>query len=466
MIFHKVSNPLRGEITVPGDKSISHRAVMLGSIANGITEVTNFLQGADCLSTIEIFRQLGIEIINSPSLADSSSSSVIIYGNGLHGLKKPDKVLDVGNSGTTMRLISGILSGQRFPVTLTGDESIRKRPMGRIMSPLKMMGADIESESDNNCAPLKINYEYSVKDKSFTGKYVPVAQSLQVTKKGVGINTSFSPQLKSINYQSPVASAQIKSSILLAGLYADGSTSVTEPALSRDHTERMLREFGVDVISQGNSSTVYGGSSLSGKKINVPGDISSAAYFIVAGLIVANSELIIKKVGINPTRDGIIKVCQQMGGNIHLENVIDNGGEPVADIVVKHSELHGTIIEGNIIPTLIDEIPIIAVLACFAKGDTIIRDATELKVKESNRIDVMVENLSKMGADITATDDGMIIRGGRPLHGALIESKSDHRIAMSFAIASLMAEGDTEIINAECVDISYPQFYEVLKRLS
>lgn len=464
MIFHKTLTPLKGEIIVPGDKSISHRAVMLGAIANGSTEVTNFLQGADCLSTINIFRQLGIEIINSPSL--TASSSVIIYGKGLHGLKKPDKVLDVGNSGTTMRLISGILSGQRFPVTLTGDESIRKRPMGRIINPLKMMGADIESESDNNCAPLKINYEYSVKDKSFIDKYVPVAKSLQVTKKGVGINTSFSPQLKSIHYQSPVASAQIKSCVLLAGLYADGSTSVTEPALSRDHTERMLREFGVDVLSEGNTTTLNGHPSLVGSRIQVPGDISSAAYFIAAGLIVPGSELVIKNVGINPTRDGIIKVCQQMGANIHLDNVIDKGGEPLADIVVKHSELNGTIIEVNIIPTLIDEIPIIAVLACFAQGDTIIKDATELKVKESNRIDVMVENLSKMGADITATDDGMIIRGGRPLHGALIESKSDHRIAMSFAIAGMMAEGETKVINAECVDISYPQFYKDLERLS
>ena len=228
----------------------------------------------------------------------------------------------------------------------------------------------------------------------------------------------------------------------------------------------MLREFGVDVLSEGNTTTLNGHPSLVGSRIQVPGDISSAAYFIAAGLIVPGSELVIKNVGINPTRDGIIKVCQQMGANIHLDNVIDKGGEPLADIVVKHSELNGTIIEGNIIPTLIDEIPIIAVLACFAQGDTIIKDATELKVKESNRIDVMVENLSKMGADITATDDGMIIHGGRPLHGALIESKSDHRIAMSFAIAGMMTEGETEVINAECVDISYPQFYKVLESLS
>ncbi|HHU72702.1 MAG TPA: 3-phosphoshikimate 1-carboxyvinyltransferase, partial [Clostridiales bacterium] len=314
-------------------------------------------------------------------------------------------------------------------------ESIRKRPMGRIMTPLKLMGADIESEQDNGCAPLLINSK--------------VKQS----------------ELSAIHYISPVASAQIKSCVLLAGLYAEGNTRVTEPVLSRDHTERMLREFGVDVLSDNNVTTVKGNQSLIGSRIHVPGDISSAAYFIAAGLIVPNSELVIKNVGINPTRDGIIKVCQQMGANIHLDNVIDKGGEPVADIVIKHSELHGTIIEGSIIPTLIDEIPIIAVLACFAQGDTIIKDAAELKVKESNRIDVMVENLSKMGADITATEDGMIIRGGRSLHGATVESKLDHRIAMSFAIASLMAEGDTEIIDADCVDISYPQFYEDLERL-
>lgn len=453
MIFHKTLTSLKGEITVPGDKSISHRAIMLGSIAEGITEVTNFLQGADCLSTIQIFRQLGIEIINSPS-SKTSSASVIIHGKGLYGLSKPGDVLDVGNSGTTMRLISGILSGQGFPVTLTGDESIRKRPMGRIMTPLKMMGADIESELGNDCAPLLINSDLYSNNDDTQNKYS--IKNIYIRKPG----------LKSIHYTSPVASAQIKSCVLLAGLYADGNTVVTEPVLSRDHTERMLREFGVGVLTEDNTTTVYSNQSLEGSKIQVPGDISSAAYFIAAGLIIPNSELVIKNVGINPTRDGIIKVCQQMGGNIRFDNVIDKGGEPVADIVIKHSELHGTIIEGNIIPTLIDEIPIIAILACFAKGDTTIKDAAELKVKESNRIDLMVENLSKMGADITATEDGMIIRGGRSLHGAIIESKSDHRIAMSFAIASLMAEGDTEIKNADCVDISYPQFYEELQRLS
>lgn len=429
MIFRK-RGPLKGQITVPGDKSISHRAVMFGALADGTTEVSNFLQGADCLSTIRCFRQLGIEIDNN-----TATDSVIVHGKGLHGLKKPDDILDVGNSGTTTRLISGILSGQNFAVTLTGDESIQKRPMGRIMTPLKMMNADIISVGGNDCAPLLINGSHE---------------------------TTLKSKLKGIHYNSPVASAQIKSCILLAGLYAEGETSVTEPSLSRNHTELMLRQFGATIKSDGNTATILPSPNLIGRKISVSGDISSAAYFIAAGLIVPNSEITIKNVGINPTRDGILRVCKQMGADITLENVINDGGEPVADLVVRHSELTGTEVGGSIIPTLIDEIPIIAILACFAKGQTVIKDAAELKVKESNRIDVMVENLTKMGADITATSDGMIIQGGRPLHGGIIESKSDHRIAMSFAVASLIAEGETTINDAECVDISYPDFYKDL----
>jgi 3-phosphoshikimate 1-carboxyvinyltransferase len=427
----KKRGPLKGQITVPGDKSISHRAVMFGALAEGTTEVTNFLQGADCLSTIRCFNQLGIEIHNS-----IDSETMTIHGKGLHGLSAPKDILDVGNSGTTMRLISGILSGQNFPVSLTGDDSIQRRPMGRIMTPLQRMGADIKSIPDNNCAPLSINGTYT------------------------------NHTLKGIHYNSPVASAQIKSCVLLAGLYASGSTTVTEPSLSRNHTELMLTQFGATITSMGNSATILPEPKLVGRKIIVPGDISSAAYFIVAGLIVPNSELVIKNVGINPTRDGIIQVCRQMGANIRLENLVDLGGEPVADIVVRYSELTGTVVGGTIIPTLIDEIPIIAILACFAKGQTVIKDAAELKVKESNRIDVMVENLTKMGADITATADGMIINGGKQLHGASIESKSDHRIAMSFAIASLLAEGETKIKDAACVEISYPNFFLNLEGLS
>lgn len=430
MNFHKKSS-LKGIVTIPGDKSISHRAVMFGALAKGTTEVTNFLQGADCLSTIHCFKQLGIDIQN-----DTSTDSVLIYGKGLHGLTKPSQLLDVGNSGTTMRLISGILSGQTFDSTLNGDSSIQKRPMGRIITPLTMMGADIQSLGDKGCAPLAINSK--------------------------GQRTS---KLKGIHYLSPVASAQIKSCVLLAGMYAEGETSVTEPSLSRNHTELMLTQFGATIISQENSATILPEPKLVGQKINVPGDISSAAYFIAAALIVPNSELVIKNVGINPTRDGILRVCRQMGGNITLENVIDQGGEPVADLVVKTSELKGIEIGGDIIPTLIDEIPIIAILACAAKGQTVIKDAAELKVKESNRIDVMVKNLLEMGADVTATEDGMIINGGKPLQGTTIESKADHRIAMSFAIASLIAEGEMQIQEAECVNISYPNFYSDLNNL-
>lgn len=430
MKFRK-SGPLNGVIKVPGDKSISHRSVMFGALSKGITEVTNFLQGADCLSTIRCFKQLGIEIENNPA-----SQHIIVHGKGLHGLTKPTNILDVGNSGTTMRLISGILCGQGFPTSLTGDASIQRRPMGRIMAPLAMMGADIKSEKDNDCAPLAINATLGHKS-TLTG----------------------------IHYQSPVASAQIKSCILLAGLYAEGETSVTEPSLSRNHTELMLSTFGATIKSTENTATIKPNPQLSGQKINVPGDISSAAYFIAAGLLVPGSEIVIKNVGINPTRDGILRVCRQMGADITLENVLDNGGEPLADLVVSSSELTATQVDGALIPTLIDEIPIIAVLACFAKGRTVIKDAAELKVKESNRIDVMVDNLTRMGADITATADGMVIHGGKPLHGATIDSKDDHRIAMSFAIAALMAEGETNIIGAECVDISYPDFYSDLSGL-
>ncbi|HHV13722.1 MAG TPA: 3-phosphoshikimate 1-carboxyvinyltransferase [Clostridiales bacterium] len=430
MNFYK-KGPLKGIVTIPGDKSVSHRGVMFGALAKGTTEVTNFLQGADCLSTIQCFKQMGIEIINNPA-----SDSVIIHGKGLHGLTKPAGLLDVGNSGTTLRLISGILSGQTFATSLNGDASIQKRPMNRIIAPLSMMGAHITSLGENGCAPLAINHS--------------------------GERTA---RLKGIHYHSPVASAQIKSCVLLAGMYADGETSVTEPTLSRNHTELMLSQFGARISSQGTTATIQPDPDLLGQKIKVPGDISSAAYFIAAGLIVPGSEILIKNVGINPTRDGILRVCRQMGADITLENVIDTGGEPMADLLVRHSELKGVEIGGDIIPTLIDEIPVLAVLACLAKGKTIIRDAAELKVKESNRIDMMADNLSRMGADIRATDDGMVINGGKPLHGATIESKADHRIAMTFAIASLIAEGETLIREAECVTVSYPNFHSDLSAL-
>jgi len=423
MIFKKTKH-LKGEITVPGDKSISHRSIMLGSIASGITEVHGFLNGADCISSMNCFRQMGVDI-------DYDGSIVTIHGNGLHGLKAPADTLDVGNSGTTTRLMSGILAAQNFSSRVIGDDSICRRPMKRIITPLAMMGADINSERGNDCAPLIIN-----------GR-----------------------KLKGIHYDSPVASAQVKSCVLLAGLYADGETSVTEPYVSRNHTELMLNAFGGSCTTLGTTATVTSDPVLTGQKIVVPGDISSAAYFLVAGLIAENSEITIKNVGINPTRDGIIDVIKMMGGDITFANVNADSGEPTADITVKTSSLKGCVIEGDIIPKLIDEIPVIAILACFAEGETVIKDAAELKVKESNRIDVMVNNLSAMGADITGTDDGMIIRGGKPLHSAVIHSKKDHRIAMSFAVAAMCAEGETEILDADCVNISYPDFYRDLENL-
>lgn len=424
------TNALKGEIIVPGDKSISHRAVMFGSLAEGTTEITHFLQGADCLSTINCFRQMGIMIDN-----DATRNRVLVRGKGLHGLKQPSQILDVGNSGTTMRLMSGILSGQPFDTTMTGDDSIQKRPMGRVITPLSQMDADIVSIPGNGCAPLKIS--------------------------GHKRN-----HLKGIWYHSPVASAQIKSAVLLAGLYADSETSVTEPYVSRNHTELMLKMLGADVKLKDTTAIIQPYPVLLSQNIVVPGDISSAAYFIAAGLVVPGSELVIKNVGINPTRDGIIRVCQLMGADISVENIRNTDTEAVADIVVSYSQLKGIEIGGALIPTLIDELPIIAIMACFANGQTIIKDAAELKVKESNRIDLMVHNLSLMGADVTATEDGMIINGGKPLHGATIDSKLDHRIAMSFAIAGLVCEGSTEIIGAECVNISYPNFYEDLGRLA
>lgn len=423
MRFNK-ANGLSGELTVPGDKSISHRSIMLGSIAKGTTAIRGFLQGADCLSSIACFRKMGVEIQNDGDL-------VTVKGLGLRGLKAPTDTLDVGNSGTTTRLMSGILAAQNFSCRVNGDASIQKRPMKRIMLPLSMMGANITSELGNDCAPLRI-----------TGS-----------------------DLHGIAYDSPVASAQVKSAILFAGLYADGVTSVTEPAVSRNHTELMFESFGVDIKTEGRTATVHPASELYAQEIEVPGDISSAAYFIAAGLITPNSEITIKNVGINPTRDGILRVCEMMGANVKLEAKGGGVGEPIADITVSTTTLHGCEIGGNIIPTLIDEIPIIAIMAATAEGDTIIKDAVELKVKESNRIDVMVSNLSAMGASIEATDDGMIIHGGKPLHGAAIDSKLDHRVAMSFAVASLIADGETEILGSECVDISYPTFYRDLMKL-
>lgn len=429
MKINKVSR-LHGSITVPGDKSISHRAVMFGSIANGTTHISHFLQGADCLATIDCFRRMGIEIENT-------GTKIYVHGKGLHGLHAPGQLLNVGNSGTTTRLISGILSGQNFESTLSGDDSLNSRPMGRIIEPLSMMGADIISVNGNQCAPLRI---------------APAS-------------------LHGIHYYSKVASAQVKSAILLAGLYADGETTVTEPVLSRNHTELLLKGFGADLTSVINENTLSATASvkpckeLYAQEILVPGDISSAAYFIAAGLLVPGSDILIRNVGINPTRAGILEICRNMGANIEYLNQNTGSGEPTADLRVQYSRLHGTVVEGAIIPALIDEIPMIAVLAAFAEGTTVIKDAAELKVKETDRIRTVTENLAAMGADVTPTDDGMIIHGQKPLHGTQINSYLDHRIAMAFAIAGLAVEGTTTILDSHCVDVSYPSFYETISAL-
>ena len=418
------ASPLRGRLNVPGDKSISHRSIMFGALARGTTEISNFLKGADCLSTISCFRAMGVDI-------EENQETILVHGKGLRGLKRPDQVLDCGNSGTTTRLISGILAAQDFDVTLTGDESIQKRPMKRIIDPLSLMGADIKSVRENGCAPLHI-----------TGA-----------------------PLHGISYSTQVASAQVKSAILLAGLYADGETRVTEPARSRNHTELMLSSFGADVKTEGTTAVIRPARELYGQSIQVPGDISSAAFFLAAALLVPGSEILLKNVGINPTRDGVIRVFRQMGGQIEIVNRTTRAGEPAADLLVKSSRLHGTEVGGEIIPTLIDEIPVIAAAACFADGETVIRDAAELKVKESNRIQAMTENLQAMGADVRETEDGMIIRGGRPLHGADIQSRNDHRIAMTFAVAALASGQDVSIPQWDCVNISYPTFLEDMNSL-
>ena len=420
---------LKGTVSVPGDKSISHRCIMFGSIANGTTEIHNFLKGADCLATIRCFQSMGINI-------EETDHTITVHGKGLHGLSAPLNILDVGNSGTTTRLLSGILAGQKFESKLSGDESLNSRPMKRIIEPLTMMGANISSILRNGCAPL----------------YIAPGN------------------LHGIHYDSPVSSAQVKSCILLAGLYAEGETSVTEPSLSRNHTELMLKEFGADIRTlhslSGTEATAYIKQypKLYGQKIVVPGDISSAAYFIAAGLIVPDSEILIEHVGINPTRSGILKVCEDMGGDITLLNERCEAGEKIADILVRTSSLHGITIEGDIIPTLIDEIPIIAVMAAVADGTTVIKDAAELKVKETDRIETVTDNLKAMGCNVTPTEDGMIITGGT-LHGASIHTLLDHRIAMAFSIAALVADGTTKILDSKCVDVSYPTFYDTFEQL-
>ncbi|NBH77863.1 3-phosphoshikimate 1-carboxyvinyltransferase [Clostridiaceae bacterium] len=415
------SSGLRGTVTVPGDKSISHRAVMLGALADGETHISGFLMGEDCLSTIDCFRKMGVQI-------DVRDGGVTVHGVGLHGLRAPEGPLYTGNSGTTTRLLSGILAAQPFPVSMTGDASIEQRPMGRIITPLREMGADIRGRDGKYC-PLHI---------------APAA-------------------LHGVRYEMPVASAQLKSAILLAGLYADGVTEVVEPAPSRDHTERMLRAMGVQVEQDGCRVAVHAPLALRACSIEVPGDISSAAFFLAAGAIVTGSELTVKNVGINPTRDGVLEVLRAMGADITCTNVRD-AAEPVADLTVRASALHGTEIGGPLIPRLIDELPVLAAAAAFAEGETVIRDAQELKVKESNRIAAMVAELTRAGVDCTETADGMVIRGGRP-RGAAFETYRDHRIAMSMAVLALGAAGESEILDPGVVSISYPGFFDTLRQI-
>ncbi|WP_088075097.1 MULTISPECIES: 3-phosphoshikimate 1-carboxyvinyltransferase [Bacillaceae] len=419
-------NGLKGSIKVPGDKSISHRAVMFGAIANGTTEITGFLQGEDCLSTVACMKELGVFI-------REEGEKMVIESNGIDGLKEPRRVLDVGNSGTTIRLLSGILASLPFSSVLVGDDSIAKRPMARVTGPLKMMNAFIDGRENGQFTPLFIR----------------------------GGN------LKRVHYISPVASAQVKSSILLAGLGAKGKTKVTEPYRSRDHTERMLQSFGVKVTVDEDSVTIEGGQQLQGTKVQVPGDISSAAFLLVAGALVNNSAISLIDVGINPTRTGILDVLKEMGAELTITNEKNFGKEPVGTLNIKTSELRGITIGGEIIPRLIDEIPAIAVLATQAKGTTIIKDAEELKVKETNRIDTMVNQLKELGANIEATDDGMKIIGPTPLRGGqLVDSFGDHRIGMSMALCGLIADKPITVKNTESISISYPSFFSDLNDLT
>ena len=419
---------LQGKIRVPGDKSISHRALMLGALASGETQIQGLLLGEDPRSTASCFRAMGAEI--SPL----NTELVKVKGIGLGQLQEPVDILDAGNSGTTIRLMLGILASHpgRF-FTVTGDSSLRSRPMSRVVKPLQQMGAQIWGRNNNSLAPLAIQGQ----------------------------------ALKPIHYQSPIASAQVKSCVLLAGLMTEGKTTVTEPALSRDHSERMLRAFGAElsVDPETNSVTVTGQAQLHGQKVVVPGDISSAAFWLVAGAIVPGSNLLIENVGVNPTRTGILEALEMMGADIQLENERTVAGEPVADLRVRSGSLKACTIAGDLIPRLIDEIPILAVAAVFAQGTTIIRDAEELRVKESDRIEVMAKQLNSMGAKVTELPDGMEITGGTPLTGTDVDSYTDHRIAMSLAIAALNSTGTTTINRAEAASISYPDFIPTLQQV-
>ncbi|MBA4602560.1 3-phosphoshikimate 1-carboxyvinyltransferase [Thermoactinomyces mirandus] len=419
------SKPFQLTCRVPGDKSISHRSIIFGSIAEGITEVDGFLPGKDCLSTMHCFKQLGVR------MERISPTTVRIYGSGIRGLKEPAAPLDVGNSGTTIRLMLGILAGIPIFSAVVGDESIGRRPMDRVVLPLRKMGAHIDGRGDGRFTPLAVR-----------GK-----------------------ALKGIRYNSPVASAQVKSCLLLAGLQAEGTTTVCEPALSRDHTERMLPAFGGLLRIDGRKVSVRGGQTLHGTKVCVPGDISSAAFLLAAALMGPDSQVTVEEVGLNPTRTGILDVLRQMGAEVAVEETGNWCNEPVGRITVRKGDLRGIIIGGDLIPRLIDEIPVLAVVATQAKGTTVIKDAQELKVKESNRIATTVNELKKLGAAIEETEDGMIIEGPVTLRGGVTSGHGDHRIAMAMAIAGLGSEGEVTVTDPESIDVSFPGFAEFILKI-
>ncbi len=423
LVMNKVDR-LKGAVTVPGDKSISHRAVMFAALSEGKSAIFNFLESEDCQNTKKAFQQLGIKF-------STRGKALIVYGQGLYGLRASEKPIDCGNSGTTMRLLSGILAGQEFTSVVTGDKYLRRRPMKRVITPLRIMGAKIEAVRDE-LAPLKI----------------------------------YGGDLQGIDYNLPVASAQVKSCVLLAGLYADGKTSVVEPVPTRDHTERMLGYLGAKISKKGLTTSVQGNTRLKGNTIIVPGDISSAAFLLVAASIVPGSKVVIRKVGINPTRNGIISVLKKMGAKITIRNKRTFGAEPVADLEVRASNLHGITIAGKIIPNIIDEIPVLAVAAAMARGKTIIRGAKELRVKETDRIKSMASQLKKMGANISERKDGLVIQGPAKLKGAVVDSFGDHRTAMSLAVAALAAEGKTVIKDTACINTSFPGFTKILGKIS
>jgi len=424
LVLEKVRK-LKGNISVPGDKSISHRSLILGSIAQGETQIHNFLNSLDCLKTLECMRALGVEI------KSGCDNYIKIKGKGLYGLQEPKNILDVGNSGTTIRLLTGLLSGQNFYSVLDGDNSIRKRPMKRIVQPLRLMGANIWGREN--------------------GRFVPL-----------GIKGS---KLNPLHYTLPVASAQVKSALLLAGLYATGETVIKEPLPTRDHTERMLEIMQADMKISSHEIKIQGGKELKGTEIFIPGDISSAAYFIVATSVLKGSQIIIKQVGINPTRIGIIGILNKMGAKIDILNYQIKSNESQADLRIEYSELKGVEIKEEMVPFLIDELPLIAVVATQAQGKTVVSGAKELRVKETDRIKAIVSELKKMRADIEEREDGFVVKGPSKLQGAICESYNDHRIAMSLAVAALLAERKTFIKNSECIDISFPGFENTLQKL-